>query len=65
MDKNLKDLITDLRTQGYTVDRLKSGRWEVRKDGQHVVVLAANSKDVRGLRNAVAAIRRFERRQRR
>lgn len=64
MDQNLKALIAALRQQGFTVDRLKSGRWEVRKDGKHVTVLAANPKEARGLRNAEAAAKRHGYRKR-
>lgn len=57
--KEIAAIIRELDRQGFTVDMGGSGHWKVKDgDGRLVTVIAASPGDGRGLRNAIAVLRR-------
>ncbi|MHA6626929.1 hypothetical protein ACU61A_15950 [Pseudonocardia sichuanensis] len=59
MDKDTKKVLAEAERQGFTVRITSKGHAQVRDaDGRVVAVLAGTGSDVRGLRNAIAQLRR-------
>lgn len=58
MADDTKAVLKALQQQGFDVRRTTKGHWVIRKNGQHVTVMAGTGSDWRGLRNAIAAARR-------
>ena len=60
MDKDTKKFLAQAEAAGFIVTRLKSGHYRITtKKGQYVTVVSGTSSDVRGLRNAKSALKRF------
>ena len=59
MDKDLRKVIKALDEQGFTIDESANGmRLRITRDENFIVVISVKSKDWRGLRNGIAALRR-------
>ncbi|RBQ21588.1 hypothetical protein DP939_02435 [Spongiactinospora rosea] len=56
--KEIAEIIKALRRQGFEVTMGRSGHWKVYKDSRLIGTLAATPGDDRGLRNAIAVLRR-------
>lgn len=61
MDKELRKLIKNLRDAGYDVTQTRGSHYLVTRDGERVATLAGTASDHRSIKNAQAAIRRYER----
>lgn len=59
MDKELKVLLKALEEQGFTVTRFASGHYGVRKNGAWVAAFGGTISDWRGMKNSLAACKRF------
>lgn len=59
MDKELRKLLKELERQGFEVFPFKSGHWGVRKDGNWVAAFGGTISDWRGVKNSLAACKRF------
>lgn len=58
MDKEMRKIAKALERQGFDVKVTKRGHISVSKDGRFVVVFAGTPSDWRGMRNALAAMKR-------
>lgn len=59
MDKDTKKLLKAVEAQGFTYRKTAKGHYQIRDAGGQVVcVVAGTGSDWRGLRNAVAALKR-------
>lgn len=58
MHKDLRKIIKELEAQGFEVRVTKKQHLQIRKNGQHVTVLAGTPSDHRSWRNGLAQARR-------
>lgn len=58
VNKDLKKVIRALESQGFEVTRTKKGHLAVFLDGRYVTTFAGTGSDWRGIKNAIAALRR-------
>lgn len=58
MSNDMRRMLRALEEQGFEVTRTKRGHYEVRKDGRRVATMAGTPSDHRGIRNAIAYLRK-------
>ena len=58
MSGDMKKMLKALDEQGFEVTRTQRGHFEVRREGRRVATIAGTASDHRGIRNALAYLRK-------